>query len=465
MSDQIEPLSEREIEILKLVATGAANKEIAQKLVISPNTVKVHLRNIFAKIGVASRTEATLYAIQNGLISPAAAHEPDVSEPPLSIEIYPLSENGSAALNAPVRSNLPAPISWLARTFPSRISRVALFVMVIAVLAASSLLIFRPFAKPKSTPTVSSSTIATLSSRWSIKSIPSGPRKGMAVVEYDENIYLIGGETAQGISSTVLRYTRASNSWTNAAEKPTPVTDVQAALIGEKVYIPGGRTAGGSDTDVLEVFNPRLNTWEKKAPLPMKLSGYALAPFEGNLYLFGGRNGSQYSPDVLSYNPQNDQWQIVAKMDHALAFIGATSTGDKIYLIGGYDGKRAYSLAFAFYPARLSDGSYLWETLTPMPQARYGMGVANMAGFIYVMGGKTDSASASLPDIQYLSQSGQWINIDSPPKSIGAFNATVPMGTYVYAFGGETRDGLSGEFMAYQAIYTYVAPNVVNDSP
>src|SRR5713101_3272704 len=60
-------LSDREREILRLVATGASNKDIARQLTISPNTVKVHLRNIFAKIGSASRTEATLYAIRAGL--------------------------------------------------------------------------------------------------------------------------------------------------------------------------------------------------------------------------------------------------------------------------------------------------------------------------------------------------------------------------------------------------------------
>src|SRR5512143_746259 len=62
-------LSERELEILKLLATGLSNKEIASQLFLSVNTVKVHLRNIFAKLGVQSRTEATLIAIQQGYMA------------------------------------------------------------------------------------------------------------------------------------------------------------------------------------------------------------------------------------------------------------------------------------------------------------------------------------------------------------------------------------------------------------
>jgi DNA-binding NarL/FixJ family response regulator len=66
----------RELAVLQLLATGLANKQIARQLNISPRTVEGHLSHIFGKLGVSSRTEAMLYAINRGLV--------DVDRPPQS---------------------------------------------------------------------------------------------------------------------------------------------------------------------------------------------------------------------------------------------------------------------------------------------------------------------------------------------------------------------------------------------
>lgn len=68
-----ETLTERETEVLRLLARGQSNKEIAQSLTIGEKTVKTHVSNILAKLGVPSRTQAALYAVRIGLVSTDAA--------------------------------------------------------------------------------------------------------------------------------------------------------------------------------------------------------------------------------------------------------------------------------------------------------------------------------------------------------------------------------------------------------
>ena len=65
-----EELTEREIEVLKLVARGASNLQIAEELFITVNTVKSHLKNILAKLQLENRTQVAAYAIQSGLVLP-----------------------------------------------------------------------------------------------------------------------------------------------------------------------------------------------------------------------------------------------------------------------------------------------------------------------------------------------------------------------------------------------------------
>jgi DNA-binding CsgD family transcriptional regulator len=61
-------LSERELEVLRLVAAGKSNREIASELVVSQHTVARHVQNIFGKLGVSSRTAATAFAFEHELV-------------------------------------------------------------------------------------------------------------------------------------------------------------------------------------------------------------------------------------------------------------------------------------------------------------------------------------------------------------------------------------------------------------
>ena len=64
----VEELTPRELEVLGVMARGARNREIAQELVISERTVKIHVANIIAKLGARNRTEAVVKALDLGLV-------------------------------------------------------------------------------------------------------------------------------------------------------------------------------------------------------------------------------------------------------------------------------------------------------------------------------------------------------------------------------------------------------------
>ena len=69
VAEVIDELTPRETQILQLVAEGKSNKDIADELVISENTVKIHIRNILEKLHLKNRIQAAVYAVSQGLIS------------------------------------------------------------------------------------------------------------------------------------------------------------------------------------------------------------------------------------------------------------------------------------------------------------------------------------------------------------------------------------------------------------
>jgi DNA-binding CsgD family transcriptional regulator/N-acetylneuraminic acid mutarotase len=436
-------LSERELEILKLVATGASNKEIAQALVISPNTVKVHLRNIFAKTEASSRTEATLYAIRTGLIAPPV----DVAPPSEMIFAPAVLEAEQPAVETRRRIS---PLAW------------AGIAVLFVLLLAGAFWGGQVLVNGQATAVATVSPVISVD-RWASLSPLTSPRSEMAAARYEDAIYLIGGQTEQGLSDETLKLTVSSGAWSTGKNKPTAVKDAQAVLLGEEIYIPGGQTGDGSVISTLEVYNPRRDSWRTAQPLPVALSAYAAAAYEGRLFLFGGWDGSTFVKTVYVYDPVEDSWTERNSLSTPRGFAAAVSLEGKIQLLGGTDGTQALALNEYYYPQREDNQEPAWETRAPMPQKRMGMAAAVLANQVYVFGGQSAADDPqALPPVQYQPASDSWSEISPWPQDMGTALNLVPVDTQLRIFGGQLGGQPLAQHRSYQAIYNLLLP-VIQD--
>ncbi len=441
-------LSERELEILKLVATGASNKEIASQLYISSNTVKVHLRNIFSKIGAASRTEAAMYAVHVGLVEGGPAQQS--------------TEDASAVLASSIDHAAAETEATSSRRIWPRwiIALAALFLVSIGGIA----FILGRSTTPQATvtPPTPPPATATAFPRWqSLAPLPTA-RRGLALVAFENKLFAIAGETSQGISDALEIYDVNSNTWAASVSKPIPMTDIAAAVLNGLIYIPGGRTGPTADqiTGQMEIYDPVEDIWRPGAPLPYPISGYALQSFEGRLYLFGGWDGSTYLSNVLMYDPIQDTWQEQTPMPTARAFCGAATAGGKIFVIGGMAGGPPLDVNEIFTPARESvDGSNPWEIGFPIPDARQGLQVISIAETIFVLGGSNQANSSY--GLTYIPQSDMWQSLEASPQPLGAYFGLSSIGPQLFITGGEVGSTLSNQNLAYQALFTFAIPIII----
>ena len=441
MEEGIE-LSEREIEIIRLVATGASNKEIAHELTISPNTVKVHLRNIFGKLGVLSRTEATMTAIKMGL----------VETPGQPTNTFPSTNNEQPIPSLDQTSVSPGGNKWI------NLFRISIGLIIVILVG---FLIFRTFSSPD-TPEggVSAAEFEEMSSnRWtSIQELPLN-LSAMGFVRYENQFILIGGENETGVLQDVWSYETGNDSWIEKSPIPEPVKEIQAAILGEKIYVPGGSGDDNLPISELFIYDPRADTWETGSSLPVKISSYGMVPYEGKLYVFGGYDGEDYLNTIYVYDPYSNEWNLLGEMPYSCAGLTAVVLGGRIHIMGGINEEGILDTHQVYIPQRDEIGEPAWLDAASLPTPRYGMNSTVLAEMIYIAGGKNE-ISGVLPVIQYLTPKDSWTEIDNPPNPIGNLPAVVPFETRLYVLGGLTEDGFSSKSLAYQAVYTILVPVV-----
>jgi len=422
-------LSPREQEILQLVARGLTNREIAQELSISPNTVKVHVSNIFEKAGVASRTEAALYGMEQGIVD------------------VPGGENEKAL------SGLS--INELIRKYRWVWGAMLALLIVFGVTFATNVLF------PPSTP--ETAALIDFAERWQELSPMPKPRAGMAAVPYDGNIYALAGEGPEGVSGEGFRYLVEEDRWESLRQKPTPVTDVAGVLIGERIYIPGGKMANGRPTNILEIYDPRADTWGIGTPLPKAISAYALADFEGKLYVFGGWDGEGALDDVYIYDPALDSWQEGTPLPTARFDAGAVVAGGRIFVVGGWDGEKDFDVNISISAAQMLQGEGVWNNEPALPMRRFGMSVINLAGQIYVFDGSSVD-DVGINQMVYSLDPEVWSIVEDETGDSEEIihSSVVSIGEYIYLVGGKKSEGLSNRALSFRAIYSIMLPFTVN---
>lgn len=459
MPEQGEPLSEREFDVLECLAEGAANKEIASELSISPNTVKVHLRNIYTKLGASSRTEAVRIALEQGTLAlPNVENDTavfaedgraDEAAPPADAD---LPSSATAVVDTPVVTDENATsLRWRLISLLLFLALVAIIAGLVGFQALNGSIALSPQATP--TPFIESE----LGDNWLVSRSMPTPTTGMATAAVGLHLYQIGGETADGVIPTVKVFDTVSREWQNGTDKPTAVADADAAVLFGEIYVPGGRLADNTPTDVVEVYSPANDAWRTVASLPHPISG-GLALSDGSfLYVFGGWDGERYLDTAYVYDSGANSWRPLTPMRQPRAFAAGALIAGELFAVGGRNADGDLALCELFQP-----GAEMWQPCPPMLTPRVDAGATTLVNKLYVIGGTTaEETAVSLGEV-YDPKDGTWQFVNTPMQDDG-LAAWMGLGvtlveTRIYASGGRQGSVLIPDLYVYEplAFRTYL---------
>lgn len=343
-------LSERELQILLLVAQGLSNRQIAGQLDISDNTVKVHVRNIFVKINVASRTEASLYAVRHGLLvveNQPVAPAPIVEPPP--------------PLMVPVDTMRPARRwhGWM------------LAVIAVVVIAGGGLVWWT--TQPPVAPVIRQQSSAP--TRWArLPALPNSQPDQQLVVYAGQLYAFTGNHGAQW-----LQFDGATQTWIVLADLPFVVPT------GAKVWADGaGLWVVGSD-DGRGVWRWDSQKWQVQPTIPATLEVAAVVRVDGVLLVLGQISATA-GLSAWTLSPQAQSWQPRVDFTHAVADVQLVVLEGVVYLFG--DGAHVW---------RLDAAAQRWVADRDLPFVWSRGAVTTVLGSILVIDAATPALWAYVP--------------------------------------------------------------------
>ena len=462
MAEPKEPLTERELEVVRLVSTGASNKEIGAQLFVSPNTVRVHLRNIFTKLEAQSRTEVTMMAVRNGWVdagvqptgisgqgSVAAPEVEGVRVPALTTDPLPLTPAVVPAVPvAPNPQSLPPLPMW---------RRAALVLAVLMLIALAAVVLPRPANEATATSgdallqdgavgnVVESSPADT--TRWYARASVRTARARSAIAVVGDQVYVIGGDVNRQPSAEVLAYDPKHDTWQELSPKTTPVMNTGAVAIANKIFVPGGTTSSERASNQFEALDLTNKTWLPLTPMPRKLAGHAVTGFGTTVYVVGGSAPQGISGEAFAFDTNANRWSALPSMPTPRSQLAAVVSNGRLYAVGGFDGQRELATCEYF---QISEAK--WHTCAAMTIPRGGLGLAQVGAALYAVGGGLTGFIGF--NERYDAAADKWIPFEMPASRLGDWRnvgvASLP--TEFYAIGGSTRGTTMADTFVFEVM-------------
>lgn len=452
MAERGEPLSDRELDVLQRLAAGESNKTIADGLSISPLTVKTHLRNIYTKLDVSTRTEAMTVALQKGVLKMGAEGESlVVADGPPALPIPPSDEAELPAVAEPGIPSSPV-VSHRWRTLS--VGLLGLFILV----ASALMFIQWRDGSLMATPAEPFAEQPLGESKWiNSRPLPEA-RAGRAAAAVGLDVYLIGGEMADGVSDDVRVFDTRERTWRRAASKPTAVAATTAADLFGEIFVPGGLLTDGQPTAITEAYSPSQNAWRRVTSMPRPVSGALALSDGGFLYVFGGRDESGLLDTAYVYDPAADSWRPIAPLPEPRADATGGALTGRFYVTSGMGEDGPLDSCVVYDP--VADA---WDDCPAMLQARAGAGATVLLNKLYVIGGTADPATGH--GEVYDPNARTWTVLNNPPGiSEWSDPGVAHVETRIYVLGGRVNEALSDDNLVYSPlVYQTFIPAAPSD--
>lgn len=217
---------------------------------------------------------------------------------------------------------------------------------------------------------------------WEVKTnVPDEiSNQGLMGVLYGNEIHLF-------YKNYHYRYNPLTDSYTRKADVPTARTWGTCTVVGNKIYVIGGYSYDSpiGATNVNEVYDPSLDTWQTKSPLPLSLWGVTRENpvIDGKIYVTHGLDGSRFHATTFVYDPSTDLWSQKSSASHPRDGTASGIISGKLYVVGGRaDFAGPYGLNFneAYDPSldiaakwSVSDTSQVKNDASAKHQGNYGL--------------------------------------------------------------------------------------------